>query len=615
MKAWLVAIVVATAAIAHVPHARAAVEDDLRDGDKYFEDGDWRRAATAYDRAIAKAPGQVAAAAYGKRAAIFIIVKDFRGGLEFIDKAKVHYPNAPEVLEQEALMLWETGHKDDAIKVAEKVVAARPQTFSNQKLIGEYYSSRDPVKTATAFEAYLANRPAELESGDVLPRIRLGFAYLANARSVLGDGDEVHAEQLYQKAVEQFELVLRKLGKKPNAQVNADNGLCAAYAGLGRWDQAETVCERVIEDPKRIDVTGSVWFNLATAYLARKQTKKARSSATEFTRVRKNEARGYTLIGDTFFADRDWANALDQYLRAEKLIKPNQAREQIQLSIRLGKTYRRLPAPASGPNPNLALAIDKLASAYTTNPGSFELAIELGTAYLEAKQDAKATTLTDRLLTEPQLVKAPADQHLAVLVIAGKALFNQHKLKEARQRFEAAAQLKPTDIQIQRELVVTINEQAFEAAKDPRAAQALLEQALAIDPTSPTTLTNLAILAIDRGECDSAQKLLVKLGGIRGSDAVVTSRLLARTHMCGPHPDPKLAAAGYAAAEKKRSKQTHSSRSPRSTPSGRRSNGTPISARRSTSSSSRCRSAVKIPTSVRPRSATSRSRCIGAAGS
>ena len=59
--------------------AHAAVEDDLRDGDKYFEDGDWKRAATAYDRAITKAPGQVAAEAYGKRAAIFIILKDYQG--------------------------------------------------------------------------------------------------------------------------------------------------------------------------------------------------------------------------------------------------------------------------------------------------------------------------------------------------------------------------------------------------------------------------------------------------------------------------------------------------------------------------------------------------------
>src|SRR5579863_4093663 len=135
---------VATAVIVAVSSvAVAAVEDDLRDGDKYFDQGEWKKAAAAFDRAIGKAPGEVSAEAYGKRAAIFIILKDMKGGLEFIEHAKARYPNAPEVLEQEALILWETEKRDDAIKVAEKVVSLRPATFTNQKIIGEYYAARD----------------------------------------------------------------------------------------------------------------------------------------------------------------------------------------------------------------------------------------------------------------------------------------------------------------------------------------------------------------------------------------------------------------------------------------------------------------------------------------
>src|SRR5438270_9135199 len=107
---------------------------------------------------------------------------------------------------------------------------------------------------------------------------------------------------------------------------------------MGKWDQATTVAERVTADAKRVDPSGSAWFHLATAYLARTQTKKARAAASEFVRVRKTEARGQMLVGDTFFADRDWAGALDHYLAAEKLLRPNQPREQIELSIRLGKT-------------------------------------------------------------------------------------------------------------------------------------------------------------------------------------------------------------------------------------------------------------------------------------
>lgn len=539
------------------PYADAGVEDDLRDGDKFFEDGDWKRAATAYDRAINSAPGQVAAEAYGKRAAIFTILKDFKGGLAFIAKAKSRFPNAPEVLEQEALILWEGGNRDEAIRVAEKVVNARPQAFTNQKLIGEYYATRDPVKTAAAFEAYLAHRSSELEGDtqyDVLPRIRLGFAYLANARSVLSDGDEGRAKQFYAKARDQFEHIQRKLGKKPNAVVNSDNGLCAAYVGLSSWDKAISVCERVIQDPRRIDSSGSVWFNLATAYLNRKQTKKARSAGNEFTRVRKNEARGYMLIGDTFFEDRDWPSALDQYLRAEKLLRPNQAREQVQLSIRLGKTYRRLPAPPSGTNNNLALAIDKLETALNANPDSVELVVELGNSYIDAKQDSKAALRADKFISGSEFAKATADERGNVLVISGKALYNQRKLKESRQRFDEARQLRPNDIQVQKYLVTVLNEQAFAAAGNYKESQELLNEALKVDRDNSMTLTNIAVLMIERGQCGDAERQLLKLDQVRGRDAVVTQRLLGRAYLCFAKPDVKRAAAAFEAAEREAKK-------------------------------------------------------------
>lgn len=556
MRTWGIVL---SSVVVCISVAEGAVEDDLRDGDKYFEDGNWQKAAVAFDRAISKAPGQVSAEAYGKRAAIYIILEDYKGGLDFIARAKARsstLARAPELLEQEALLLWETDFKEDAIKVAERVVASRPQAFTNQKLIGEYYASRNPARTATAYEAYLANRPSDLEQGDVLPRIRLGFAHLATARLAIAAGDDPKAQQLYTRAIEQFETVQRKLGKKPNAQVNADNGLCAAYTGLGRFDQAVTVCERVLQDPKRLDATGAAYFNLATAYLERKQTKKARTAATEFTRLRKTEARGYKLIGDTYFADREWASALEQYLKAEKLLKASQPHEQVELSIQMGKTYRRMPAPPSGPNPNLAIAIDKLAAAYTANPSSTELALELGGAYLEGRQDAKATALTEKLLAGPQLATAPAETRASVLVIAGKSMFNQKKLREARQRFESAQQIRPNDVTIQRSLVLTINEQAFETGKDAKASQALLDQALAIDASSPITLTNLAVLAIDRGDCDAAQRQLLKLAEIRGRDEVLRTRLLARTYLCQPKPDASKAREVFAAAEREAKKST-----------------------------------------------------------
>ena len=120
MRTWGVVL---ASTIACICTAHAAVEDDLRDGDKYFEDGNWQKAAVSFDRAIGKAPGQVSAEAYGKRAAIFIILKDYKGGLDFIAKAKARssaLATAPELLEQEALLLWETDRKEEPRRQLER---------------------------------------------------------------------------------------------------------------------------------------------------------------------------------------------------------------------------------------------------------------------------------------------------------------------------------------------------------------------------------------------------------------------------------------------------------------------------------------------------------------
>jgi hypothetical protein len=521
--------------------ARAGVEDDLRDGDRYFEDGDWVRAAAAFDRAIAKAPGQVPAAAYGKRATIFIITKSYKPGLDFIGKAKQRHPGAPEILEQEALILWETDRRDDAIAIAEQVVAQRPQAFTNQKLIGEHYAARDPAKTAAAFEAYLRERPRSLEGGDVLPRVQLGFAYLALARSSLAD-DAAKARVLYVRAADQFEVVQARHADKPNAKTNAENGLCAAYTGLERFDEAVTVCERITREPKRIDAAASAWFNLATAYLKRKNTRQARAAANEYVKLRKTEARGFLLLGDVLFENREWAAALEHYTRAEKLVKPEQTRERTQISIGLGKTYRRLPQP------NVALAIEKLATAYATNPTSSELALELGGAYLESKQDQKLIGLIDPFVGSPAFANGSASTRAAALVLAGKARFNLRELDKARARFEEAQKVLPAEVAIRRALVLVINEQAA-AAKDGKAARALLDQAGAIDAASPITLANLAVIALAANDCDAARQHLATLESVRGHDAAVRLRLLGRSYICGKS-DPKRAAEAYAAAEK-----------------------------------------------------------------
>lgn len=555
MRALVVAALLAsgsTVVPVAIRSAHAQGEDDLREGDQYFEEGDFRRAANAYDTAIRKYPAQVPAEAYGKRAAIFVILKDFEGGLTFVRKvALAQHAEAPEILEQEALMLWQLGKKDDAVAVAERVVVRKPSSFLDQNLIGEYYANRDPARTITAYEAYLAARPASIESNDVLPRIRLGFAYLARARTALRDGKGRDAAGDYDKAVNQLETVQRKFGKRANAAVNADNGLCAGYTGQGQFDRAIAVCERVVGDPRKVDPSGSVWFNLGVSYLAKKQPVRARTAAAEFLKLKKNEARGYILTGDAYFQEKDWAAALAAYLEAEKKLRAGQQREQVSLSIQLGKTYRRLPFAGTGANPNLTLAVEKLEAGIAANPSSFELSAELGGAYLAARQDAKALATADRLINAKEFAAASADDRTALLLVSAKAQYNSGKLIPARERFQAAVAIRPKDVQIQRQLIETINAQAWNALDkgDAKSAQGFLDEAAAIDARSPMTALNLAVLAIDRGDCDGAQRHLGKLEGNQRGYAMVYQRLMGRTFLCGKKPDPAKAAERYALAD------------------------------------------------------------------
>ena len=531
--------------------AAADPTDDLREGDKYYEDQNWRKAAAAYDRAIRQAPGQFAPEAYNKRAGIYIIQKDYKGGLEFIRKiAKVQHPGAPEILEQEALMLWATDDKAGAVAVAEQVVAKRPSAFSNQALIGTYYASRDPVKTINAYEAYLQSRPRDQEAGDELPLVRLGISYLTRAQSSLRDGDGKATIADYEKASERFELLQRRFAKGKYA-ANIDNGLCAAYTGLGKFDQAITVCERVTRDPRRIDANGSVWFNLANAYLKKKLPVKAREAANRYREKKPNEARAFILIGDTYFDEKDWQQALDNYLKADKFLRPNQSRQKAELSIKTGKTYRRLPFSGTGVNPNLTTAITKLEEGMKASPDSRELAIELGGAYLAARRDKDALTVADQQIARKDFADSSPGEASSLYLVSGKAQYNQGKLTVARQRFEAAVALQPKEVAVRRGLVETINAQAYAALDkgDTKAALSFLDEAAAVDPRSPMTSLNKAVLAIERNECDVAQRHLDVLKGNRRGYALVYERLMGRTYLCLKKPDRAKAAIHFADAD------------------------------------------------------------------
>ncbi len=176
---------------------------------------------------------------------------------------------------------------------------------------------------------------------------------------------------------------------------------------------------------------------------------------------------------------------------------------------------------------------------------------ELGGAYIANLQDAKAFSTVERVIAGNRFSALAKSDQANLLLIAGKALYNQKKPNEARARYEDAFKRNQNEIKIRLALVQTINSQAFAAfkSKDKTLASELLTEAYGFDEKAPVTNQNLALLAISEGRCDGAKKYLKQLKNSR-SYALIYKRLTGRIFLCQSNPDKVKALAAYQEAEK-----------------------------------------------------------------
>jgi len=523
--------------------ASAGVKDDLKTADRQFDSGNVKKAARSYDKAIRRYPSQVPAGAYAKRASIYFSQKQNKGGLAFIDgKGLKQHPGSPEILSVKAAILSDMNQHDQAAKIAERVVSKKSDDFVSQQILGKYYfTRRKAAKAAKAWAGYLKYRPKDAAKSDVMPLIMLGYSYLGQAATL--DPEDTKGRARYiEMARKQFDSLLKRFRTSVRASANANNGLCASYVGLGKWDRAITVCEKLIVNPNYIDRRGSVWYNLGVAYLKKRQSKKARTAGGEFITRRKSLAKGYLLVGDAYFQEREWDKALTYYLRAEKKARGN-ARVSAKIGIKLGLAYRRKGL--------LKKAIEKLASAIRAQPNNVKLASALGAAYLGNKQDSKALGTVDKLIRGKTFKGFSASEKTALLGTAAKAFYNQKKLRLARQRYASARQLNPQSVTIRIGLVQTINRQARIAFRKGKMNAAIghLNAARAIRPGQPLTNQNFAVVYIKQKKCGTARKYLAALAKDK-SYSLVYHRLMARTYLCQRRPNKGKAIGHFRKAEK-----------------------------------------------------------------
>ncbi len=154
----------------------ADLERLLQRADESYRRGNYNRAAGLLDSAIESRPRDLTPGVYAKRASIFLIEKHFAAGVEWIEgTAEKYFPGDPQIEAQKALLLSRLPSRQvDAVLLAEKVLAIRPNEYPLQLLVGDFYvrKNRSAAKAVVAYRSFLANR------SDKRVRTKLGFALL-----------------------------------------------------------------------------------------------------------------------------------------------------------------------------------------------------------------------------------------------------------------------------------------------------------------------------------------------------------------------------------------------------------------------------------------------------
>jgi tetratricopeptide (TPR) repeat protein len=507
-----------------------ATQQLLAEADKAFEADDYDKAAAYYDRAISSEPKGVTPAAYGKRAKIFYFrgLKDpeqLGAGIAWIEgTAEKVYPGDAAILEPKALILAQSGKQAEAVKLAERVVAKAPEYYLLQRIVGDFYYQAGEAsadKTTAAYKAYLAKRPSELEAADGVIRLKLGFTLLHVSR--------------FSDAEEQFTAAERKFKGDARIVANARKGLCAAYSGMGNFDRAITMCEQVIREKKALRGDASPYFNIGQAYLAKGQYANALSAANQYLQANAAKCTGYLLRGEVYFKQEKYAEAEREYATAAT--KQCKGKEATEVVIKQGKTALKQKQPKK--------AIELLNKGLSQRADDVEILGELSRAYLALGEGGKAATQAEKAV---KILANKRELQAEYYALAGQGYYMAGELSNARGSFQKALDVKPTDAISKRDLINTINRQAAArfAKNDLAGAEALLEEALAIDGGSTITNFNLGLVAIEKAQWQDAIKHLSVRLKKQPSD-LPTNRLLGRAYLGAKNTEK--AAEHYAVAE------------------------------------------------------------------
>jgi len=483
------------------PGARAASPEDLRrdlaEADELMESartllakGEGRaakrrleEAESLYGKILGDNPGQRDAAV--GLSAVYFLQKRYDAGIALMRPLNERLPADQDVAHQLGMHLYRAGQHGFAVPLLEKV-AADPQRFDAAWMLAlHYYRQGDWALGLPHAERYHAARPDDVES------LALVGTYYLKA-------------SLYDKAVKVLDVYLAAHPDNVAARINRANALFRQ----GRLDDAGKEYEGLLA--KFPDRTRFL-YNLAAVRIKQERCADALPLLDRFLAREPKNGPGLYFRADCLLQLERWADAKEAFTKAG----------------------------TQGPqNPWVFYGLSKVALENGDRPGAMsnaEKAAELGAS--EPELLAWLGTLHRRLAEAPAVALVWHDKAIAAdpneaawHVERGRDLWALGRVDDARGSFDRARD-KDAAAPGAREGSAAVRTSAGNAAFSRGVigeAEALLAEALAIDPTYQPARANLAVVHVAKGDAPAARATLAAApeGATPGADLLAATALV-----------------------------------------------------------------------------------------
>jgi tetratricopeptide (TPR) repeat protein len=340
-------------------------------------------AAKALDQAIAVNPRRVDA--YVLRSAVYAARKQYKQGIELMQRAQTLAPTDEEVLTALGSHFVLSGDTTSGVPLLLQVTGKNAARYDAQLLLGHHFHTTSKWPQAiTAFEAYFTHRPKALAAEDARHRIELADAYLRFRKP--------------KQALTLFQLALDQRGKN----------YLRARLGVA-WATAAIDCRKarpLLEKLERVgEAHPEIWLVDGRCALALGDSSGALALGRKYLEKSPNStAAGHALVGEAY-AVRGKLDEARRELETARKLEPARRRWPVRLAVVLRR---------AGDHKGALEALDRIGAPDkpTTDPDWWT---ELGETLL-AKGEAQ--TVVTRLT--PVTVELPGDA--AIRRVLGAAL-------------------------------------------------------------------------------------------------------------------------------------------------------------------------------------------------